>query len=121
MPRFAPNRTRYHCVEALVGVQYRVVSSRRWPHADKPRAQGSAVLSCCVAHITPSHDYDTYTTRNCTAHFLPEMRPCQLRDRHAELDATVFAAYGWAEAPATIPEDLVLARLLELNMGREGV
>ena len=46
--------------------------------------------------------------------------PRPLRDRHAELDAAVFAAYGWAEDPATIPEDLVLARLLELNLGREG-
>ena len=45
----------------------------------------------------------------------------QLRDRHAELDAAVFAAYGWDEDPATMPEDLVLARLLELNLGREGV
>ena len=45
----------------------------------------------------------------------------QLRDRHAELDAAVFAAYGWDEDPATMPEDLLLARLLELNLGREGV
>ena len=47
--------------------------------------------------------------------------PRPLRDRHAELGAAVFAAYGWAEAPATIPEDLVLARLLELSLGRDGV
>ncbi len=45
----------------------------------------------------------------------------QLRDRHAELDAAVFAAYGWDEDPATMLEDVVLARLLELNLGREGV
>ena len=45
----------------------------------------------------------------------------QLRDRHAELDAAVFAAYGWDEDPATMLEDVVLARLLELNLARKGV
>ena len=47
--------------------------------------------------------------------------PTELRKRHAALDAAVFAAYGWDEDPATMPEDVVLARLLELNFAREGV
>ena len=47
--------------------------------------------------------------------------PTQLQERHAELGAAVFAAYGWDEDPATMPEDLVLARLLELNLGRDVV
>ena len=47
--------------------------------------------------------------------------PPRLQERHAELDAAVFAAYGWDEKPATMPEDVVLARLLELNLAREGV
>lgn len=37
-----------------------------------------------------------------------------------ELDAAVFAACGWDEASATMPKALVLERLLELNLGREG-
>lgn len=45
----------------------------------------------------------------------------QLQERHAELDAAVFAAYGWDDNPATMPEDVVLALLLELNLGRDGV
>ena len=47
--------------------------------------------------------------------------PPGLRESHAALDAAVFAAYGWDEDPATMPEDLILARLLELNLAREGV
>ncbi len=47
--------------------------------------------------------------------------PTELRKRHAALDAAVFKAYGWDEDPATMPEDVVLARLLELNFAREGV
>ena len=47
--------------------------------------------------------------------------PAELQERNAHLDAAVFAAYGWDEDPATMPEDLMLARLLELNLGREGV
>ena len=47
--------------------------------------------------------------------------PTELQERHAALDAAVYAAYGWDEDPATMPEDLMLARLLELNLAREGV
>ncbi len=49
------------------------------------------------------------------------LTPTQLQERHAELDVAVLAAYGWDEDPATMLEDLVLARLLELNLAREGV
>lgn len=38
---------------------------------------------------------------------------------HAELDRAVFAAYGWAEDPADLTDDVMLERLLELNLDRE--
>lgn len=36
--------------------------------------------------------------------------------RHRRLDEAVFAAYGW---PADLTDDEILAKLLELNLGRE--
>jgi len=43
-------------------------------------------------------------------------RPTWLANAHADLDAAVFAAYGW---PADLPDEVVLARLLDLNLARE--
>ena len=42
-------------------------------------------------------------------------RPQWLADAHANLDATVAAAYGW---PSNISDDEVLRKLLELNLAR---
>jgi len=47
---------------------------------------------------------------------LYNQRPSWLANAHASLDAAVFAAYGWL---ADLPDDDVLARLLELNLARE--
>ena len=44
-------------------------------------------------------------------------RPTWLTAAHARLDATVADAYGW---PADLPADLVLAKLLALNLERAG-
>lgn len=38
---------------------------------------------------------------------------------HAELDRAVFAAYGWSEDPSALTDDVMLERLLELNLDRE--
>lgn len=46
---------------------------------------------------------------------LYNQRPAWLEFSHAELDRAVFAAYGW---PADLPDEEVLARLLELNLAR---
>jgi len=45
-------------------------------------------------------------------------RPAWLQHRHADLDRAVFAAYGWAEDPAMLDEETILARLLALNLER---
>ena len=44
-------------------------------------------------------------------------RPSWLAQRHASLDAAVWASYGWA---AGSEEEEVLERLLALNVGRGG-
>jgi hypothetical protein len=43
-------------------------------------------------------------------------RPTWLANAHAILNAAVLAAYGW---PPDLPDNEVLARLLELNLSRE--
>ena len=48
--------------------------------------------------------------------------PTWLANLHADLDAAVFAAYGWPEsvAPESLSEEELLRRLLGLNLGRGG-
>lgn len=48
-------------------------------------------------------------------------RPAWLANAHAALDAAVFAAYGWREAPGPVGDAEILQRLLALNVGREPV
>ncbi|MGC8633873.1 MAG: class I SAM-dependent DNA methyltransferase, partial [Candidatus Limnocylindrales bacterium] len=43
-------------------------------------------------------------------------RPTWLAQVHERLDAAVLGAYGW---PADLPDDQLLARLLEENLSRE--
>ncbi len=55
---------------------------------------------------------------------LYNLRPAWLAAAHAQLDAAVAAAYGWADYTANMPDDEILRRLLALNLQRstsEGV
>ncbi len=45
-------------------------------------------------------------------------RPAWLANLHHALDAAVFAAYGWPEAPDDLDDEPMLARLLALNLER---
>ena len=47
-------------------------------------------------------------------------RPAWLALAHAELDAAVATAYGWADFTPAMPDDALLARLLALNLARNG-
>ena len=47
-------------------------------------------------------------------------RPTWLANLHDALDAAVFAAYGWPEAPGDLGEEEMLGRLLALNLERSG-
>jgi len=44
-------------------------------------------------------------------------RPAWLANAHRKLDEAVFAAYGWS---ASLSDDALLAKLLELNLSRAG-
>lgn len=50
----------------------------------------------------------------------PPARPQWLRNAHAALDCAVWCAYGWDDSdPATVDEDIILSRLLALNLERK--
>ncbi len=51
---------------------------------------------------------------------LYNQRPAWLAQAHAQLDAAVAAAYGWADYGADMPDDEILRRLLALNLERAG-
>ena len=49
---------------------------------------------------------------------LYNQRPAWLAQAHAQLDAAVAAAYGWADWSASMADDEILRRLLALNRER---
>ncbi|WP_024815894.1 hypothetical protein [Acidovorax sp. JHL-3] len=49
---------------------------------------------------------------------LYNLRPAWLAAAHAQLDAAVAAAYGWANYTADMPDDELLRRLLALTLQR---
>lgn len=63
---------------------------------------------------SPAHMKGNYTL---TA--LYNEYPKELAASHAELDRAVFNAYGWSEDPSELTDDVILERLLALNLERE--
>ncbi|MBN9329088.1 hypothetical protein [Comamonas sp.] len=49
---------------------------------------------------------------------LYNQRPAWLAQAHAQLDAAVAAAYGWADYTPAMADDEILRRLLALNLAR---
>ncbi len=50
---------------------------------------------------------------------LYNQRPTWLANAHARLDRAVWAAYGWDDPdPAVVADDVILSRLLALNLER---
>ena len=51
---------------------------------------------------------------------LYNQRPAWLAQAHAQLDAAVATAYGWADFTPDMSDDEILRRLLALNLQRAG-
>lgn len=49
---------------------------------------------------------------------LYNQRPTRLDLAHKKLDVAIFAAYGWPERPGELSDEVVLERLLALNLAR---
>jgi hypothetical protein len=65
----------------------------------------------------PGHEADL---KKRTLTNLYNLRPAWLDLAHRDLDATVAAAYGWADYTPDMTEVTILGRLLELNQERAG-
>ncbi|HUE70288.1 MAG TPA: DNA methyltransferase [Pirellulaceae bacterium] len=65
--------------------------------------------------LVPKDDECAKELKKRTLTNLYNQRPAWLDLAHQKLDAAVFAAYGW---PTSLTDDELLARLLELNLGR---
>jgi hypothetical protein len=65
----------------------------------------------------PGHEADL---KKRTLTNLYNLRPAWLDLAHRDLDATVAAAYGWADYTPDMTEATILGRLLELNQERAG-
>ena len=63
----------------------------------------------------PGHEKDL-ADRTLTK--LYNQRPAWLDSAHKTLDATVAAAYGWADYTAAMKDEEILTRLLALNLER---
>lgn len=67
---------------------------------------------------TPGHE-EELAERTLTK--LYNQRPAWLDAAHKELDRAVAAAYGWSDYTPTMPDEVILQRLLALNLERAPV
>jgi hypothetical protein len=108
----------------------------KWRHAtisEKSAAQSWFIDLCRVLSVQTPTDADTtgasYTfekvasdseLKKRTLTNLCNQRPTWLKHCHAALDRAVWSAYAWPddEIPAEVPEEVILKRLLALNLER---
>ena len=84
-------------------------------YVTKPNAAGIGTVRYPRLVPTDAAAADLLKKRTLTT--LYNERPAWLANAHRALDAAVAAAYGW---PADLPDDALLAKLLELNLLRAG-
>jgi hypothetical protein len=69
--------------------------------------------------IVPKLGYEK-EFRERTLTKLYNARPAWLATAHAALDAAVATAYGWTDYTAEMADEVILQRLLALNVERSG-
>ena len=95
-------------VQTIADATRRLVALRDgWLAGGEPTSDG---------HLTPDNGQLT-TDKTRTLTNLYNKRPDWLDIAHRQLDAAVFAAYGW---PHDLSDDAILERLLRLNGARAG-
>lgn len=63
-------------------------------------------------------EQDVQALQKRTLTNLYNLRPAWLEQAHAQLDAAVATAYGWADYTPAMSDDEILRRLLALNLER---
>ena len=95
---------------------------RRWLNPPELVRKEPDVLPSLPPRLLPVDEEAERQLKRRTLTNLYNERPAWLANLHRDLDAAVFAAYGWAEAdaPDKLGEEELLGRLLALNLGRGG-
>ena len=88
---------------------------RRWLNPPEWVREEPDVVPSLPMRLIPVDDDAAERLKRRTLTNLYNQRPAWLDNLHRNLDAAVFAAYGW---PADIDDEQVLERLLALNLTR---
>jgi hypothetical protein len=88
-----------------------VVAWPRYLHDPDPRGIGTV----CYPRLVPRDEDCARKLAKRTLTNLYNERPTWLELAHQKLDQSVLSAYRW---PPSLEDDELLARLLELNLGR---
>ena len=91
---------------------------RRWLNPPDWVREEPDVMPSLPPRLLPVDEAAAKQLSKSTLTNLYNARPAWLANLHRDLDAAVFAAYGWAEAPEELEEEEVLERLLALNVRR---
>ena len=93
---------------------------RRWLNPPELVREEPDVVPSLPPRLLPVDEDAERELRKRTLTNLYNTRPAWLAHLHRDLDAAVFAAYGWGEAgaPAGLKEEVLLSRLLALNLER---
>lgn len=95
---------------------------RRWLNPPELVREEPDVVPSLPPRLLPVDEDAERVLKQRTLTNLYNERPAWLAHLHATLDAAVFAAYGWPEAPSELElaEEELLERLLALNPERAG-
>ena len=89
---------------------------RRWLNPPELVREESDIVASLPPRLLPVSDEAAAVLKKRTLTNLYNERPSWLAQRHASIDAAVWASYGWDGGS----EEEVLERLLALNVGRGG-
>ena len=91
---------------------------RRWLNPPELVREEPDVVPSLPPRLLPVDKEAEWELKQRTLTNLYNARPAWLAHLHDTLDAAVFAAYGWEEAPGELGEEEMLERLLALNLER---
>jgi hypothetical protein len=114
--------------EAESGFRYTPTSCLETFPLPKPTSEQEAAIATAAGELNrlrdawlnpPEDSIAPSELKKRTLTNLYNQRPTWLANAHRDLDAAVFAAYGWPEPPDSLSDAEIVARLLHLNLERD--
>ncbi len=109
---------RAHCDTIAGAARVLDGARRRWLNPPELVREEPDVVPSLPPRLLPVDEDAERELMKRTLTNLYNRRPAWLDHLHDALDAAVFAAYGWEEAPGELDEEELLGRLLTLNRHR---